>query len=468
MTEEYQESCRILGLQPEAGADEIKRAYFRLVREHPPEKDPEQFQQIRHAYEVLKAGPPAVERQTFPIPENRMVRYCLEQMSFQLERGDARAAAGCLQLALEHEPDDPFLLLNLARMQKSAGNPRKSAKTAKRLQELAPDFAEAYVLAADGMFEGGWYKKALPEYRKAYELGWREEDFLIDYADVAQANREYETAENLRRELMKDRKWNAEDIDIAMFLFCRRAAGFCRTDEESVLAFLDEYETFLKSHRRLIREQSKDPSAPLFLLADNSPKILRCQSACRKLDELIQTAGSLRNNEPDEIYANRAYMLFRMLNQDSVLSDRVWYRLATASLKNEEDLRLQRYAILDVLLCLRKEPEKARKGVKRIRKIYPFFYEEAREYLDLLIAGEEADGQFQKFVREYAKLSEDYEGGDYYKRYPEEKPASRGVVAYSDSVPFVRETKKPGRNDPCPCGSGRKFKKCCIGKGIYD
>ncbi|MCP4754753.1 MAG: anaerobic sulfatase maturase [Proteobacteria bacterium] len=23
---------------------------------------------------------------------------------------------------------------------------------------------------------------------------------------------------------------------------------------------------------------------------------------------------------------------------------------------------------------------------------------------------------------------------------------------------------KPGRNDPCPCGSGRKYKKCCIGK----
>lgn len=21
---------------------------------------------------------------------------------------------------------------------------------------------------------------------------------------------------------------------------------------------------------------------------------------------------------------------------------------------------------------------------------------------------------------------------------------------------------KPGRNDPCPCGSGKKFKSCCI------
>lgn len=28
--------------------------------------------------------------------------------------------------------------------------------------------------------------------------------------------------------------------------------------------------------------------------------------------------------------------------------------------------------------------------------------------------------------------------------------------------------KKPDRNDPCPCGSGKKFKKCCIRKGIYD
>lgn len=27
--------------------------------------------------------------------------------------------------------------------------------------------------------------------------------------------------------------------------------------------------------------------------------------------------------------------------------------------------------------------------------------------------------------------------------------------------PVVRQTPKAGRNDPCPCGSGKKFKKCC-------
>ncbi len=27
--------------------------------------------------------------------------------------------------------------------------------------------------------------------------------------------------------------------------------------------------------------------------------------------------------------------------------------------------------------------------------------------------------------------------------------------------PVVREAPKIGRNDPCPCGSGKKYKKCC-------
>jgi uncharacterized protein YecA (UPF0149 family) len=26
---------------------------------------------------------------------------------------------------------------------------------------------------------------------------------------------------------------------------------------------------------------------------------------------------------------------------------------------------------------------------------------------------------------------------------------------------FKRESPKIGRNDPCPCGSGKKYKKCC-------
>jgi preprotein translocase subunit SecA len=29
----------------------------------------------------------------------------------------------------------------------------------------------------------------------------------------------------------------------------------------------------------------------------------------------------------------------------------------------------------------------------------------------------------------------------------------------------ARSGQKVGRNDPCPCGSGKKYKKCCLAKG---
>jgi uncharacterized protein YchJ len=30
-----------------------------------------------------------------------------------------------------------------------------------------------------------------------------------------------------------------------------------------------------------------------------------------------------------------------------------------------------------------------------------------------------------------------------------------------DQTPYVRSAPKVGANDPCPCGSGKKHKKCC-------
>jgi len=35
---------------------------------------------------------------------------------------------------------------------------------------------------------------------------------------------------------------------------------------------------------------------------------------------------------------------------------------------------------------------------------------------------------------------------------------------YNQSKIFTNDEKKVGRNDPCPCGSGKKYKKCCINK----
>jgi hypothetical protein len=59
-------------------------------------------------------------------------------------------------------------------------------------------------------------------------------------------------------------------------------------------------------------------------------------------------------------------------------------------------------------------------------------------------------------------------GDSWPKRLPEAQvslppPPAPPPASYAPPKPFVREP-KIGRNDPCPCGSGKKYKKCC-GKG---
>lgn len=58
----------------------------------------------------------------------------------------------------------------------------------------------------------------------------------------------------------------------------------------------------------------------------------------------------------------------------------------------------------------------------------------------------------------------------------EAKATSIENIVGANDVPMFRFTKtrpvvrdyKIGRNDPCPCGSGLKYKKCCLDSGKYE
>jgi curved DNA-binding protein CbpA len=43
----------VLGLSPDAGDVEVREAYRRLLRQHPPDRDPEGFKRLRAAFEAL-------------------------------------------------------------------------------------------------------------------------------------------------------------------------------------------------------------------------------------------------------------------------------------------------------------------------------------------------------------------------------------------------------------------------------
>lgn len=55
----------VLGLQRGAELRQVKRAYFRLVREYPPEEQPEAFKRLRAAYEKLRTAEAKAETDLF-------------------------------------------------------------------------------------------------------------------------------------------------------------------------------------------------------------------------------------------------------------------------------------------------------------------------------------------------------------------------------------------------------------------
>lgn len=56
-------------------------------------------------------------------------------------------------------------------------------------------------------------------------------------------------------------------------------------------------------------------------------------------------------------------------------------------------------------------------------------------------------------------------------RRQERQKQQRQQMPGEDEPPLPEPVKpihgqpQPGRNDPCPCGSGKKYKKCCGRKG---
>ena len=62
-------------------------------------------------------------------------------------------------------------------------------------------------------------------------------------------------------------------------------------------------------------------------------------------------------------------------------------------------------------------------------------------------------------------MSEDWKchqcGADGYKTDGESKVWCEKCLGIATHPQYIRSEPKIGRNEPCPCGSGKKYKKCC-------
>ena len=95
----------------------------------------------------------------------------------------------------------------------------------------------------------------------------------------------------------------------------------------------------------------------------------------------------------------------------------------------------------------------------------PRYFSGEEDYLSSVPAVVEAYVQYLR-ERESVKDPKGFEKvlGEMRKKFTRAakkvKPDDR-IYADGERQPLKKDEGKVGRNDPCPCGSGKKFKKCC-------
>ena len=465
---------QVLGLKKGAGQAEIKKAYFRLIRQHSPEADPEGFREIREAYEYLKNAPEEEETLTFPLFKDSFAGAMARQIEECRQSHDYRKARDTAEEGNRYYPDSEFFLFQLQQMQRMCGNTGKAVTTGEELVRRWPKNKWYWREYALSLLERGWCNKAMPAMEKAYDLGCRDLDFVLTYSIQCgdYQNMEGRIIECLSEIVYRDTKWKKDKLQEVNEAYTgllvtinernwneKESLRLNKELFERFLSFLEEYRSQLSGTLKECLDNLDAFMDGLFPVWDSDYQ----NKVEKTLDDLVPFAGS--EEEKEEIRHFRGYLAkFRIEKDESIpRSLEYMYEIITFG-----DPTVKRLATPDAVLCMLKERELILEAEDHLKKEYPALYKEVKTFIDRMRDEKSRAVLEIDMLNQCRKLPDYEEMGNYLIWYPEEKEKFYGKMVASGEETYQRSGKKIGRNDPCPCGSGKKFKQCCMGKGIYD
>ncbi len=467
----------ILGLQPGATQAEIKRAYFRLIRRYSPESDPERFQQIREAYEQLKNAQEAPSGPVFPSPSEPWAKKMLEQIEkYNRQRNNEKYRDACEE-AWAHFPDEIQFLYMLNIAQRRCHNTGKAVKSSELLVKKEPENKWFRRELAFSYLERGYTKKAISAFEQAYQLGCQDTEFLLSYANACRESRLYSTGiPVLLQVIRQDKRWHKNEIQFLIesymcLLSMNYYAAFHKPAKEAIqqepplLEILERLYNTLGQYGIYLKPHVPDIA---MVVARTCVRPTYGSAEYIQVERVFDALRKLCANSPNEERVEEAvteYYLHRVI-EDSRICDtlaryiEIYYDLSDA------DSAYQKFAILDTQLCLIEQQDEVIAQANIIQKEHPQEYEKIAEFIEQLQYTKNIVHLKEKLQKTYRRLEPLFSCGYYYEEYPQEKTKVMGTRldnSFPDR-PYVRQTQKIGRNDPCPCGSGKKYKHCCMKK----
>ena len=455
----------ILGLPENADEKAVKRAYFKLVRQFSPEKDPERFQEIREAYENIISGKKdEINGLMLEVPDDTYAKKIIGWLQDAMREQDAKRMVKIAEEAISAYGEAEGFLFYLYRGQNMSGKLGKAIKTMEKLTKRFPDKAYYKRELAVSYFDRGYYNKAMTAFRDAYNAGVRDNEFLSVYSLNCQSRGEYREGMRCLWELLDQAEKNPKEcmydiLNAFTGLIMMSGMANIISDQEKAI---ERFETFIDEAALYIEEYQEEliNIVGAILISQKNREV-------PDLNRVLKIAEKIKSHLSDKEvlkiwneFVSYVHLFGREM--DGRLSD-FTKEMCRVMEPDEEEPEFTRFMQLDVKLRLLEKWPGIRKEFDIIREEYPDSYKYVKDYIELLNNTTDFDRLREKLLKDYNRYAVYFEGiPPYYEEYPQRQPKTGEVQWDSDeNGSYRRQNKKIGRNDPCPCGSGKKYKNCC-------
>jgi tetratricopeptide (TPR) repeat protein len=476
---------QLLEVEISASRDEIKRAYFRLVRKYTPENNPEMFMKIRHAYEELTDE---VRRKSYDsklsdvddVPED--AASDILKAKTLAEKGLISDAVNLLQKGKYSTQEGKLAAqLTLCDIYTQTGKAAQATKLASKLIEEYPDDPRTYEAAISACIERGWTNKAGEYARGLLEFDpGNEKGHITVFKESGESYSPFslgaivETVEShgkhapivcsLIMQLCLNENY-AEEEDFFEYEQST-LPGFESEIMKKTAPWDDINYVFDRYHRHTVGlGWEKRDFVYIFIVNSALPDIYRND----KFELLPNVDCIIKNIEREDIFELPIYIL-TSIGHSALLARKsgipkiiVALAIANAFINSEtcpeQDVEDYRNEIIinefEIILQL----PQIKTHIKKFKKNFIDLYIPSADFFDkvqLLNESKmyaELDRRVYKYDRIDTRLTFDWLGVD---EYCAKRPYGSDEV---QNVPIHSE--KIGRNSQCPCNSGKKYKKCC-------
>ncbi len=429
----------LLEISRDADAGEIKRAYFQQVRKFPPQKFPEEFKQIREAYETLSDDSRRAEYESsVSLPPEAL--SLINHAEIQSRSGNFDGAVDTLKGAAARFPDIPLFLSRLAELYEDEDKPGLEAKVLEELCKKEPANTQYRIRLARAYGERAWRKKAIKEYTRVINEEPSNGIAWVGLIDCYGSGGEYDKSFALINMALE----NVTDLTGKLRLYVYSVTlNMSKGEIKTAEASFEKLYALCQENVIPQTYYNKESVTLLFTALIpymNAEWIDRMRRIMGFFPEIKEELFDMMENadtrfELDNLQKEGYAVLF------AELFDTLIYYTEDEDYANDL-LAMEANMLFDF--------EEYRRQINRLQQEHPKLYEmHAGFFRELQLCRDPEPMLIKRLIKlEKQGLSPKFINLDGTEKRPEIQT-------------FRRDKPKIGRNEKCPCGSGKKYKHCC-------